>query len=59
MPRNYVCRHCGDAFHLSKEDQELMDEGFTDAPDTCSDCLEQMKFSIEDFDDFSDADPGL
>ena len=56
--RKYKCVKCGNRFCLSPEDEELYSEGYTiGEPDCCDDCMGDR--NDIDYDDFSDADPGL
>lgn len=54
------CRSCGDAFTLTKDEQRAVEYGDGRAPDQCDECFQMMQQSIiADYDEFSDADPGL
>lgn len=53
------CKSCGDPIYLSKEESDLINEGFTGPPDKCDDCHIDDGYSDEMIQDFSDADPGL
>ena len=57
----FRCRHCGDDFYLSPEDQNDYDNGFIDhEPDCCDECLQMLNHPIHDESEtYSDADPGL
>lgn len=59
MAHKKTCTRCGDEFKLSKEDEELLDEGYISEADIkeCDRCLNND--SQEDHPTFSDADPGL
>ena len=58
--QEFRCRYCGDYFTLSKEDQELFDEGFLDhEPDTCDDCYSYNASCENGIDDSFDSDTGL
>lgn len=60
--KEFICIYCGDTFTLSKEDQQLFDDGFlTIEPNECDECLGN-NLPDDDADrisDFSDADNGL
>lgn len=54
----FRCIHCGDRFDLSPEENESFSEGYyLNDPDCCDDCAGNS--SYHDFDEYSDADPGL
>jgi hypothetical protein len=52
------CKICGDSFKLCKEDEELVSEGYAEMPDECPDCVDMYQ-QVEDYQEYSDADPGL
>ena len=57
--RKFRCKHCGDSFILSQEDQEMYDEGYMNgSPDECYDCVDMINHPQPD-ESYSDADPGL
>ena len=56
--RKFRCIHCGEYFTPCKATQELVDEGYISNPDECSDCIDLINNSVEDY-TISDADPGL
>ncbi len=53
------CKHCGESFEPTKEDQELYEEGYCDRPDCCSDCFTMTENTDFEYEQHSDADPGL
>ena len=54
----FRCTHCGDRFNLSPEDMANYQEGlYMDDPDCCDACFDNVSF--QDYDEYSDADPGL
>jgi hypothetical protein len=57
----FKCKHCGDRFNLSPDDQELYNEGWFDhEPDICEECADMLNHpSFDSAIDHSDADPGL
>lgn len=63
MNMQFKCRHCGDVFTLSDEDQELWEDGYLfDTPDTCDFCsytIDHADAIEADYPNYSDADPGL
>lgn len=50
------CRLCGESFHATKEQIELVEIGEIQKPDTCTECLGEQHQELENY---SDADPGL
>jgi hypothetical protein len=58
--RRYNCHRCRESFIVSKETLELFEEGYIDEPDTCPDCQIFIdNCESVDFEEYSDADPGL
>jgi len=56
--RKIKCTGCGDKHRLTKEEQELRDEGYCSGePYFCEHCLMESAHAL--YDEFSDADPGL
>lgn len=54
----FRCIHCGNRFNLSPEDMANYNEGFyMSDPDCCDDCFDNI--SYQNYDEYSDADPGL
>ena len=53
--KKLLCRHCNEEIILSKEDLELISEGYIQTPDSYNDCSNNNEEVYE----FSDADPGL
>ena len=54
----FRCIHCGDRFDLSDEENEDYSNGYYDHdPDCCDQCFDNSTY--QDFDTYSDADPGL
>ncbi len=58
MAREYTCRHCGEKFTVTKTEQETIDEGWVEPPDTCSECFDMMDLPPQE-EPYSDADNGL
>lgn len=59
MRHCYRCRHCGNDFYLSEQDSKDYDDGFyTEIPDTCPSCEENLEMSFE-YEMYSDSDIGL
>ena len=53
----FHCKHCGIRFDLTSEDNELYNDGLIDKPDQCEKCAREGEY--EEYESFSDADPGL
>lgn len=53
------CFHCGDEFPISKSTEIDWAEGWIDLPDECPDCLANIADSANNYEEYSDADPGL
>jgi hypothetical protein len=59
------CKHCGEDFKVTKEQEQNHEDGFCELPDTCMECfaMEQDAYAGPDEDaygnNYSDADPGL
>ena len=56
-----TCKNCGDTFKATKYEKELIAEGFITIDDIklCSDCFEVENETSFEYEQFSDADPGL
>lgn len=56
-----TCRKCGDSFTIDKEALSFLDEGYIIIADVniCSDCFDLMENTDFEYEQFSDADPGL
>ncbi len=56
-----ICKHCGDSFKVSKYELEMIAEGYIQLSDIniCDDCFELENNTSFEYDQFSDADPGL
>lgn len=55
-----TCSGCGDEFTISQEDEELYEEGFIDhLSELCYYCSAESEQPDLDYEQFSDADPGL
>ncbi len=55
------CRHCGEFFCPCDETLDLIEEGYVDSAscNICDDCWDLQNFCEYDYEQFSDADPGL
>jgi hypothetical protein len=56
-----TCRKCGDSFVIDKESEKLINEGFLSLADAniCNDCFDILEKSYFEYEQQSDADPGL
>lgn len=53
------CRFCGETFVPEPEDVAMYEEGWIDhLPNICYDCVD-IQNQQPDYDEYSDADPGL
>lgn len=53
------CRVCGDTFTVSKETEELVEDGEIMIPEICDECLEDMNHDLSIEPEYFDCDPGL
>jgi len=55
------CRQCGEFFFPHDDALDLIEEGYIDAAtcNICDDCWELNQLCEYDYEQFSDADPGL
>lgn len=56
--KKYYCKCCGDKFTVSKETKELIEDGFIESPEYCSDCSNEPEYD-QSYEQYSDADNGL
>lgn len=54
----YYCKICNDRITLTRDELNDIEEGFVESPDICLECSSRENYA-EDYDTFSDADPGL
>jgi hypothetical protein len=56
--KKYYCKCCGDKFTVSKETKELIEDGFIEEPEYCSDCINEPEYD-QSYEQYSDCDSGL
>jgi hydrogenase maturation factor HypF (carbamoyltransferase family) len=56
-----TCKKCGESFSIDKSTEDLFDEGFIVLSDICicEDCYDMMQNTDFEYEQQSDADPGL
>lgn len=55
------CRKCGDNITLTKDTQDLLNEGYLElsAINICDECFDMEHNTDFEYEQYSDADPGL
>jgi hypothetical protein len=56
-----LCRHCGTWFFPGEETLDMIEGGYIDSDscNICDECSDLIYLAEFDFEQFSDADPGL
>jgi hypothetical protein len=56
-----TCQKCGELFTIDKESEKLIENGYYNLADAsiCDDCIELMQNTDFEYEQQSDADPGL